>query len=229
MTKQNITLKAELRKDEGGKFEKLNPQEFIPAIIYGAGKENKCLKIKAQDFYKAYDKAGESNLIDLQIGDDQETSKIIIKDLQKDVVKDFIIHVDFYEVDMTKEITTEISLEFVGESKAVRELGAELIKNMYSVEVSCLPGDLVDHIDVDISSLENFEDVIRLDDIKIPEGMELTSEGNETIISAREPRAEEEPEPEAEVGAEEGGAATPTEGEAEKEGEAAEVGDEEKK
>lgn len=195
MTKQNITLKVELRKDKEGKMEKLNPQDFIPAIIYGAGKENKNLKIKPQDFYKAYEKAGESNLIDLEIPGKKELSKVIIKEIQKDVVKDFVIHVDFYEVDMTKEIVTEIPLNFVGESKAVREFGAELITNISEVEVKCLPGDLVDHIDVDLSALEHINDSINLYDITLPKGIKLVSEEDNVIASVKEPQIIEEPEP----------------------------------
>ena len=199
MSKQNIILQVELREGKQGELEKLNPQEFIPAVIYGAGKDNKYLKIKAQDFCKVYKEAGESNLIDLQIGKDKDISKIIIKDVQRDVVKDFAIHVDFYEVDMTKQITTEIPLNFIGESKAVRELGAELIKNMDAVEVKCLPGSLVGHIDIDISSLEKCDDSIKLHSIILPEGISLVLEGNEAIVSAKEPRIQEEVAVEAET------------------------------
>lgn len=199
MTKE-ITLKAELRQEKDGKLEKLDPMNFIPAIIYGPGAENKNLKIKKQEFDKIYAEAGESNLINLQIGS-EASIKVLIKDLQRDVVKDFIIHADLYQVDMTKKITTEIPLEFIGESKAVKELGGILVKNMDAVEVQCLPTDLVDHIEVDLAALETFSDSINLHDLKLPQGMELTSETNDGIATVAEPKIQEEETPAEEEGA----------------------------
>ncbi|MBI4778874.1 hypothetical protein HY797_00280 [Candidatus Falkowbacteria bacterium] len=99
---------------------------------------------------------------------------------------------DFEKVDMTKKITTEIPLNFVGEAKAVKELGGTLVKNMDTVEVECLPGDLVSHIDVDISILENFDQFIRLHDLILPQGIVLAQETNEAVVGVAETKIEEE-------------------------------------
>lgn len=195
MTKE-IKLSAKIRKNIEGKLEKITSNDMIPGNIYGSGSENINLEIKKQDFEKVYDIAGESNLIDLSI-DEGEAVKVLVKEVQKDVVKNKPIHVDFYKVDMTKKITTEIPLEFIGESKAVKDLGGMLSKNLDSVEVECLPSDLVDHINVDISVLNTFDDNINLEDLKIPDGLELTSETNDLVVTVTEPRVQEEPEEEA--------------------------------
>lgn len=134
--------------------------------------------------------AGESNLIDLNI-DDKKVIKVIIKDVQKDVIKSDIIHADFYQVNMDKKIITEIPLNFIGESLAVKQLGGTVIKNMDNLEVECLPGDLVSHIDIDLGRLRIFGDLIRLNDIKLPQGMELVSKTNEVVISVTEAIKEE--------------------------------------
>lgn len=200
---QAIQLKAEERKNIEGKLEKIDPNLFVPINVYGQNFKNKHAQVKAQDLKKAYETAGESNLLDLQIGS-EEPLKVMFRDVQVDPVKGIIIHVDFYKVDMTKTITTEIPLEFIGESNAVKTLGGVLNKSFNEIEVECLPGDLIDHIKVDISCLETFDDAIKMQDLNLPKGMALVSNTNDVVVSVVETRVEEEPTvaPVAEEGAE---------------------------
>ncbi len=187
-----LKLKAEARD----KQEKLNP-DFMPVVLYGKGVKNQNLKIKRQDFEKLFAQAGESNLIDLDYGADKV--KVLIKDYQRDVLKGFFTHADFYQVNMKEKITTEIPLHFVGEAKAVKELGGALIKEINVLEVECLPNDLVDHIDVDISVLNTFADAIRINDLNLPAGIALKQHTNEVVAAVMEPKAEEEAAPAAEA------------------------------
>jgi large subunit ribosomal protein L25 len=181
----NIKLQAQARV----KQEKLS-SDFLPGIVYAPGFENVMIKLKVNDFVKAFNQAGESNLIDLNI--DGQEIPVLVKDTQKDVVKDFFIHVDFYKVDMNKEVSADISLEFVGESKAVKELGALLVKNIDFVSVECLPKDLVDHIDVDISSLIEFGDNIQVKDLSLPQGIKVLNNLDDAVVSVVEPKEEKE-------------------------------------
>lgn len=178
-------LKAEKRE----KNEKLTP-DYIPAILYGKGVENQNLKLKKVDFEKIYSAAGESNLIDLDFG--TGALKVLIKDTQRDVLKYTFTHVDFYQVNMKEKVTTEIPFEFVGEAKAVRELGGMLMREMDSIEVECLPSDLVDHIDVDLSVLATFDDVITVADLALPAGFELKRNNPEDLVAkVIEPKVQE--------------------------------------
>lgn len=186
-----IKLEAQTREAGKVKAKKSSKQGFILANVYGSGSESKNLKVKKSDFEKAFAVAGESNLIDLSI-DGKESHKVIVKDYQADPVKGSILHVDFYQVNMKEKITTEIPLHFIGESRAVKEQGATLSKNIDKVEVECLPGDLVNSIDVDLSVLVNVHDAIRLHDLKLPAGVELASDTNEVVIIAIETKKEEE-------------------------------------
>ena len=186
-----IKLDALLRSEKNGKPKKVRADGFAPAVIYGPGVKTRSLKIKKLDFERVFKQAGESNLIDLTINK-EEPVKVIIKDIQKNVVKQGVAHVDFYQVDISKKITAEIPLNLIGESKAELELGGTLVKNMDSIEVQCLPGDLVDHIDVDLSKLDNFGDAVRVADLALPSGMAATSEPDKVVVSAIEPRKEEE-------------------------------------
>jgi large subunit ribosomal protein L25 len=164
-------------------------KDAVPAVLYGKGVTNEILKLKRADFAKTFQAAGESNLITLDFG--SGPIKVLVKEVQRDVLKGFFTHVDFYQVNMKEKIKTEIPLHFNGEAKAVKELGGVLIKDMSSVEVECLPGDLVDHIDVDISGLNTYSDAIRLHDLKIPAGLTLLLHTNEMVAAVREPRVEE--------------------------------------
>jgi len=186
-----VQLSAQLRAETNGSAKAIRAGSFVPAVVYGAGKENKNIKVRKPDFAKAFAAAGEFNLIDLAI-DGGQTVKVIIKDVQRENITGDIIHVDFYQVDMSKKITTEIPLNFIGESKAVKELGGTLVKNMDTVAVRCLPGDLVSHIDIDLSKLESFDQFIRLHDLVLPSGVELAQETNEAIIGVVETKAEVE-------------------------------------
>ena len=173
---------------------KLDTNFYIPANLYGKNIKNINLEVKKVDFDKVWDEAGESNLIDLKL--DKESIKVLIKEVQYHPVKDTPLHVDFYQVNMKEKITTEIPLEFSGESKAVKELNGLLMRQVDSVLVRCLPGDLIDHIEVDISSLETFGDSIHMEDLILPKSMELLHEGDEIVVSAIAPKVEEKVEEE---------------------------------
>lgn len=185
-----MDFKIKVEKRE--KKEKLS-KDFIPAVLYGKEVETKSLKIKKAEFEKIFAGAGESNLIELNL--DDTMVKVLVKDVQKNVLNDSLTHADFYQVNMKEKVVTEIPLNFIGESKAVKELGAMLNKDLDNLEVECLPGDLVDHIDVDISVLISFDDAIRIGDLKLPAGVVATGEDEEMVASVKELKIVEEEEP----------------------------------
>lgn len=200
---KEINLSAELRKkEEDVKIKEIRKSGYIPAVVYGPGLDNKNIKVKNLDFQRVFAEAGESHLIDISIGEG-DPIKVIVKDTQKDPIKDNIIHIDFYQVDMNKKITAEIPLNFIGESKAVKEMGGTLVKKLDSLEVRCLPGNLVDKIDIDLSGLNNFHDSIRISDINLPAGMESAIDANEMVAGVSEPAKEEVEEKKEEEGVEE--------------------------
>jgi len=186
---KEIKLEAQIRTKENGKPKKIRSQNFIPAVLYGPSMESRNLKIKKIDFERIFALAGESSLIDLAISQ-KKPVKVLVKEVQKDPLKDTIIHIDLYQVDMNKKITTEIPLHFIGESEAVKELSAVLVKDIDRVEVECLPGDLVSHINVDLSVLKNFHDAIKTNDLKLSAGMKLVNETNDIVVNVIEPKVE---------------------------------------
>jgi len=185
-----MDFKISVEKRE--KKEKLSI-DLLPAVIYGKGIETMSLKLKKNEFDKIFAKAGESNLITLKL--DGKDIKVLVKDTQKHAISSVITHVDFYQVNMKEKVVAEIPLRFVGESNAVKTLGGMLNKDIDFLEVECLPSDLVNDIEVDISVLVSFDEAIRVSDLKLPAGVVATAEPEEMVASVTEPKVEEEPEP----------------------------------
>ena len=223
---KKVSLQAETRQEKNGKASSIRENGYLPVILYGSElKENINLKVKDLDFKKAFELAGESTLIDLSI-DGGESTKVIIKDIQNDPIKDSIIHADLYKVNMKEKIEVEIPLNFINEAPAVKELGGTLVKNMETVDAKCLPGDLVDHLDVDLSVLKTFDDSFKLKHLSVPGNIELLEDGESSIASVLETKEEviEEPTPEEATEAVEGEEKREGEDESKVEGKPAEEG-----
>jgi large subunit ribosomal protein L25 len=202
MTKKEIVLNVQTRKEKNGKGNQLRSEGFLPAVVYGPDTESLRIKVPYNEFESAFRQAGESTLIKLNI-DGEKGEMALIKDYQTDAVKSHFIHVDFYKVRMGEEMTTEVPLNFINDSRIVKEEGGLLVKNIESVEITCLPKDLPNHIDVDLSQIETFDDQINLKDLVLPEGVELTTEEDYAIVSGLRPKEETEETEEESAGEEE--------------------------
>lgn len=188
---EQITLNAQVRDIEGKKVRFLRDKGQLPAVLYGKNFKPLSIIIDQKIFQKTAKDAGESTLINIDIPE-TEKCKALIRDIQKDPVSDKIIHVDFYKVDMSSEIETEIPLSFVGVSPAVEELEGNFITNKDTIKVKCLPDKLVSEIEVDISILKTFEDLIHISDLKVPEGIKVLDDAEEIITQVTPPLSEEE-------------------------------------
>ena len=186
-----LLLKAELREFSGKKVKNLRQSLKVPAVLYGHDVKNQNLSVDNQQFIKLYKKAGSSSLVDLQISD-KKPVKVLIQDIQRDPVTEDIIHIDFHQVKMTEKITAEVEILFVGEPPAVKELGGILVKNISKLKIECLPENLVNKIEVDITSLKTFEDMVKVKDLKLAPGIEVKAKPEEVVANVQPPRSEEE-------------------------------------
>ena len=112
--------------------------------------------------------------------------------MQYDDLTNDVIHIDFYKVKMGEKIDTEIELNFTGEAPAVKELGGILVKGFDALEVRCFPRHLISEIKVDLGSLKTFDDVIRVEDVKVPGEIEITANPETVVVSISKPRTAEE-------------------------------------
>ncbi len=192
MTKKILSLAALLRAETGKKAADVRDVGRIPAVVYGGEGDNQNISVAYNECEKLYREAGESSLVDLSI-DGGASVKTLIHEVQHSPTTNRITHVDFFRVTMTEKLTTTIPFEFIGESKAVKELAAVLVKNIAEVDVRCFPQDLVSEITVDLSQLKNLEDAITIHDIILPSGIEiLHHEDDDVVVIATPPMSEAE-------------------------------------
>lgn len=186
----HTTLAATLRDLVGRKTDALRHAGSVPCVVYGFGTEPTNLTIDRNAFVKVYAAAGSSTVVDLTVGD--KMLQVLIGEIQRNPLNDFVTHVDFRAVDPNQKIEAKIRLELVGEAPAVKTLGGTLLQSLEDLEVKSLPNALVSHIDVDVSALKTFDDVIRVSDIVIPEGIEVMTDSENAVASVQAPRSEEE-------------------------------------
>lgn len=188
---EKITLQAKIRKEIGKNAKEIRKQNKIPAILYGHKIKSMPLSLDYGEFSRIFKEVGESKILRLVI-DRQLEKDVLVKDIQFDPVSSKYIHVDFYQIKKGEKIKTEVPLEFVKESKAVKELGGILRKPLEEIEVECLPKDLPHEIKVDISSLKTFDDVIRIKDLTVSPNVKILEDKEEAVALVSPPRKEEE-------------------------------------
>lgn len=196
----NISLQAESRNPgKKSDIKNLRKKGFIPAIIYGEGKEGKKISLSRIDFMKHYNKSiGKLVFFDISI--ENESFLTILKDKQVHPVSRDIDHIDFQEIHKGKEITVNIPIRFIGEAPGTKTGG--VLEVLYrDLEVSCLPKDIPDDIEIDISTLE-IGDTIHIGDVELGK-LQAKIAADTPIVSIHVPRSMKEDEEEEEIEEEE--------------------------
>ncbi|MBC7981536.1 50S ribosomal protein L25 [Candidatus Parcubacteria bacterium] len=164
----------------------------IKAVVYGPAYPSTALVINQKDFTKLYKEAGESSIISLKgLAHDQD---VLIHDIQRNVRNGDIVHVDFYAVKKGQKITVNVPLVFVGVADAAKTHGADILKNIFEIEIEAEAKDLPHEIEVDISVLKEIDDNIKVFDIKAPKGVKILSNEDDVIITASKHEEEKEEE-----------------------------------
>lgn len=187
---QHARIEAKTREIRGRKTSALRADGLVPAVMYGFETEPKNIELDRNAFVKVYAQAGESTVVDLEI--DGKSHPVLIAEIQRDPLTDFITHADFRRVDPKRKIEANIPLKLIGMAPAVKELGGTLLQTLEEVEVMSLPDALVHEIEVDVAKLATFDDVIRVKDLVVPAGIEIKSDLEQAVASVQPPRSEEE-------------------------------------
>jgi len=195
----DFELNAELRTDKGkGASRRLRRNaDMIPAILYGAGKDPLSLTLAHKDIHKACENEAFFSHI-ITINADGQSQQAIVKDLQRHPAKDRIMHADFLRIQMDQAITVEVPLHFLNEDSClgVRQGGGNVSHNMTSIEISCLPGDLPEYIEVDIEDLD-LGDAIHMSGLILAEELSIPSlqqgvDHDHVVVSVNAPKRAEE-------------------------------------
>ncbi|MCD6270972.1 50S ribosomal protein L25 [bacterium] len=188
-----LQLRAKKRDVLGRKTKRLRAENLLPAILYGPKIKNIPLVLDYKSFEKVWSKAGESSLINLEIEGEKKKYLVLIHDIQQDPLTDKIIHIDLYQPDLEKKVTAWVPLVIVGEAPAVKNLGGTLVRNLDEVEVRALPRDLPHEIKVDVSNLKEIHDEILIEDLQVPNNVEILKNPKEVVVTVAPPeRVEEE-------------------------------------
>ena len=183
-------LKAQPRQELGKKVKSLRKKGLLPAVVYGEGVSSQPIAVSYKDFERAYQEAGESTLVTLELG--EKSYNVLIHEISRDPLKGVPIHTDFYAVRMDKEIRVSVPLVFAGESPAVENEGGVLIKVVQELEVEALPQNLPHELAVDLSRLVALESRLTVADIPVPSGVKVLADADEVVVVIEKPRSEEE-------------------------------------
>jgi large subunit ribosomal protein L25 len=194
---EQLELKAQTRTVFGSKTKRLRSSGITPMILYGPKTDNLPLQAAERELHGVLDEAGTNRLISLWVDDAGEPRLTLARDVQRDSITHALLHVDFYEVVMTEKITAEIPILLVGESPAVERKIGLLVRGLDSLEVHCLPGQLDESIEVDVSVLTERDQAILVRDLDVGPEIEVLSNPEEVVaqvLSVREEVIEEVPE-----------------------------------
>lgn len=163
-----IPLKAQERQILGKKVKQLRHDGFIPAHVFGKKLETEHVSVKAIEFLKVFHQAGETGLIDLKIGA-EKIRPVLVRGVQHDPVKEGLLHIDFYQVNLAEKVVVPVPIILVGEEQEIVHTGeAVVIQPLSEIEVEALPGNLPENIEVDTSILKAIGDAILVSGLKIP-------------------------------------------------------------
>jgi len=207
-THDKILLTVEKRTLLGKKVKKVREEGKLPANLYGKGMESMSIQVDNKEFKKALRAAGLTQVI--YIGVDKQEIPSMIQNVQIDPISDHFMHADFKKVDLLIKLEAQVPIIIVGESEAIAQNKGDMLTLVNSLYVEALPTDMPQEIEVDISTLKEIDDEIKVSDLKKSGNFVITDEADTVIVRVAEHKEESlEPETDAAIVEE----ATPAEGE----------------
>jgi large subunit ribosomal protein L25 len=193
-----ITLNATKREVKGKHVKAYRREGKLPAVIYGRTLEKPILIfLEAHETEQQMRHISPTTLIDVVVG--KERYPALVRDSQRDVIYRHLLHLDFLAVSMTETLRTMVEVAMIGDAPAVREYGAILVTGYEEVEIECLPADLPERLEIDVSGLENIGDSLNVSDLSIPPNVTLLTDPEEMIVQVTAPMAAEPEEEEEEL------------------------------
>lgn len=177
---ESYTLEAQPRTLIGKKVGQLRRDGIVPVVVYGAKVQPMHLQINERVLTTTLYKAGGTHIINLDV--EGKTQQVIARDVQRDVMRGNILHVDFLAIDATTLISAEIPVHFVGESPAVDAGQGILMNGISSVTIEALPADLIDRVEVDLAALKDVNDSIHVRDLNLGDKVRVITDEDAMIV-----------------------------------------------
>lgn len=188
---ETIELSVQPRTGSGkGSARALRRAGHVPGVLYGARREPQLVAVDRKEFETKIGVLEGTHLIRLNAADGGLGGRLVlVKEVQRDPVDRQLLHADLYEVDVTAKIKLRVPLHFVGRAAGV-DLGGILQPIRREVEVNCLPTEIPDYIEVDVSAL-GIHDAVHLSEVKVPAGIDLVIDTDEAVVTVLPPVVEE--------------------------------------
>jgi len=187
---EKVVLKATRRDVVGKQVKALRREGKLPAVIYGRHTDPINVNLEAHSAAIALAKLTSSSLVTINVEGTEHLA--LVREKQRDYIKNRLLHVDFLAVSLSEKLRTTVPVHFVGISLAVKDFNAVMVHNLEEVEVECLPNDLPERIDVDISSLNRPGEGIRLRDVHVSDKVRLLGDPDTMVAVATFAKVEEE-------------------------------------
>jgi len=204
----SLTLSASKRDILGKKTRFLRRQGITPAHLFGHNLKSLALQCDTSEVQRMIARAQATRLINLEIEGEKQPRSIVIREIQRAEPGGQLLHIDFYQVSKTEKITIDAPIVLVGNAPALKEKGRLLTLGVTSLSIECLPTKLPSQIDVDLSSLEELEQAIRIRDLVLSPDITVVTDPDQLVVKvsqtaverveeavteAEEAEAEEEP------------------------------------
>lgn len=217
MTTQALTLELETRSVVGKKVQTLRRQGITPVHLYGKGASSMSLQADASTILRIVAQAGRNRPVSVSISGQETPYLAFIREVQRHPVSEAILHVDFYQVPITEVAQANVPIRLIGEAPAIRMQNGVLNQVLPTLRVECLPLDVPEYFELDMSGLDDFEKALHVSDIPTSDKVTFLNSPNDVIARVNAPRvAVEEVAAIAETG--EGEATVATEGASQEQG-----------
>ena len=187
---EKVVLQAEKRDVTGKQVKAMRRSGKLPAVIYGRHLEPINISLDSHSASLTLGRLTSSSLVTIKL--DGTEYPTLVREKQRDYIKNRLLHVDFLAVSLDETITASVLVNFVGVSTAVKDYNAVFVVNLPSLEVECLPADLPERIDVDISVLQRPGDGIRVRDVKVSDKVQILDDPDTMVAVATFAKVEEE-------------------------------------
>lgn len=185
-----VVLKAEKRDVIGKQVKAMRRAGKLPAVIYGRHTDPISVSLDAHSASLVLGRLTSSSLVTIEL--DGKEYPALVREKQRDYIKNRLLHVDFLTVSLTETLRASVAVNLVGVSTAVKDYNAVLVTNLQSLEVECLPADLPERIDIDIAVLARPGDGIRVRDVKVSDKVRLLDDLDTMVAVATFAKVEEE-------------------------------------
>jgi large subunit ribosomal protein L25 len=185
---EKVVLKATKREVLGRQVGALRRAGKLPAVLYGHGIESTPVTLEAHEAALKLSHVTSSSLMMIDL--DGKEYPALVREKQRDYLKNRLLHVDFQVISMTEKVTTKVGIELTGTAPAVKEFSAVIVTVLNELEVECMPQDLPERVVIDISSLTEVGAGIHVRDVVLSDRVKILDDPAETIVVASATRAE---------------------------------------